>query len=471
MLEISPEALLKATPEQLKRLKELLGLDGPGLLSEWLPKVSPEFNWSWPHLDYIRENLEAHARGEIRNLMVLCPPQHGKTQLVTVRYPLWRLEQNPKLRVIVAAYNQSYVEQIARAARRIAQHRGVLKFAPDRNAANEWELTSGGRFKAIGIGGGVTGNPAELAIIDDPIKGREEAESETYRSKTWEWYVDELSTRIQQDGQKLLVLTPWHEDDLRGRILNSSEAKHWKVIRLPAIAEENDPLGRNVGEPLCPERRTLAWLNEQKALGGYNFQALYQCNPTAREGSFFKVGNIGIVDTLPAGMPSVRAWDIAATEGDGDYTAGCRIHGPHEGIFYISDVQRGQWATDDRDKQIKLTASLDGPSVPQRLPQDPGAAGKSLAASMVRMLTGYSVRIMPVSGDKVTRADPFSSQINAGNVRLLKSEWNNAFIEELRQFPSGKHDDQVDAAADAFSELATPSSYDMAIEALKRLAQ
>ena len=170
-------------------------------------------------------------------------------------------------------------------------------------------------------------------------------------------------------------------------------------------------------------------------------------------------------------MPSVRAWDIAATEGDGDYTAGCRIHGPHEGIFYISDVQRGQWATDDRDKQIKLTASLDGPSVPQRLPQDPGAAGKSLAASMVRMLTGYSVRIMPVSGDKVTRADPFSSQINAGNVRLLKSEWNNAFIEELRQFPSGKHDDQVDAASDAFSELATPSSYDMAIEALKRLAQ
>ena len=423
-------------------------------LGEWLPTVSPEFNWNWPHLQYIREHLESHARGELRNLMVLCPPQHGKTQLVTVRYPLWRLEQNNALRVVISAYNQTYVEKIARAARRIATHRNVLPFAPDRNAAAEWELTTGGSFKAVGIGGGVTGNPAELAIIDDPIKGREEAESPAYREKTWEWYVDELSTRIQQDGQKLLVLTPWHEDDLRGRILNSSEAKSWTVIRLPAIAEENDPLGRMVGAPLCPERRSLKWLEEQKALSAYSFQSLYQCSPTAREGSFFKVANIEIVDAVPAGIQSARAWDIAATANDGDYTVGVRMEGPKNGLFYITNVQRGQWSTDDRDKHIKLAAQLDGVGTRIHIPQDPGAAGKSLAQSMVRMLAGYAVTASPVSGQKEIRADPFSSQLNAGNVRLLKGSWNAEVIEELRQFPNGRHDDIVDAASDAFGMLA-----------------
>jgi len=195
---------------------------------------------------------------------------------------------NPQLRVVVSAYNQSYVDKLARKVRRIAVSRGTLQFSTDRNAASEWELAAGGGLLAVGIGGGLTGNPAELAIIDDPIKGREDAESEIHREKVWEWYVDELSTRIQQNGQKLLVLTPWHEDDLRGRILNSAEAKRWTVVKLPAICESNsDPLGREIGEPLCPERRNLEWLLEQKMLGERSFQALYQCDPTPREGSFF----------------------------------------------------------------------------------------------------------------------------------------------------------------------------------------
>ena len=173
----------------------------PSTLSDWLQEVSPTWKWNWPHLVYIRERLEEHARGEIRNLMVLCPPQHGKSELVTVRYPVYRLENDPRLRVVVSAYNQSYVDKLARKIRRIAVARGCFKFASDRHAASEWELPSGGGLLAVGIGGGLTGNPAELAIIDDPIKGREDAESETSREKVWEWYVDELSTRIQQDGQ------------------------------------------------------------------------------------------------------------------------------------------------------------------------------------------------------------------------------------------------------------------------------
>ncbi|MDR3691192.1 MAG: phage terminase large subunit [Fimbriimonas sp.] len=424
--------------------------------AEWLAEVSPIFKWHWPHLVYIRERLEAHALGEIRNLMVLCPPQHGKSELVTVRYPVYRLESDPRLRVVVSAYNQSYVDKLARKIRRIAVARNCFKFASDRNAASEWELAAGGGLLAVGIGGGLTGNPAELAIIDDPIKGREDAESETYREKVWEWYVDELSTRIQQDGQKVLVLTPWHEDDLRGRILNSSEAKRWAVVKLPAICEStNDPLGRSVGEPLCPERRTLEWLLEQKALGERSFQALYQCDPTPREGSFFKVGHLveGIRSEAPIVVRWCRAWDLASSKGGGDYTVGVLMGIDQPGRFWILDVVRGQWSPDERNERMRQAAALDGVRTPIRLPQDPGQAGKEQAQALTRMLAGFAVKAIPVSGDKQVRADPFAAQVNAGNVMMIRASWNAAFVEELRQFPNGRHDDSVDAASDAFNEL------------------
>ena len=429
-------------------------------LSDWLNEVSPTFTWGWPHLKLIQERLEDQARGEVKNLMVLCPPQHGKSELVTVRYPVWRLEFDPRLRVIVSAYNQTYVDKLARKIRRIALARGCFRFASDRLAASEWELVAGGGLLAVGIGGGVTGNPAELAIIDDPIKGREDAESEIQREKVWEWYVDELSTRIQQDGQKLLVLTPWHEDDLRGRILNSPEAKHWTVVRLPAISEgEGDPLGRPEGTPLCAERRSLEWLLDQKALGERSFQALYQCNPTPREGSFFQVGRL--LENLRGEVPSIvrwsRAWDLAASKGNGDFSVGVLMGLDGQGRFWIVDVTRGQWSPDERNERMRQTARVDGESVSIRLPQDPGQAGKEQAQALIRMLAGYSVKAISVSGDKQVRADPLAAQLNAGNVLLLRAPWNAAFIEELRQFPSGRHDDAVDAAADAFNELTAGS--------------
>jgi predicted phage terminase large subunit-like protein len=429
-------------------------------LSDWLNEVSPTFTWGWPHLKLIQERLEDQARGEVKNLMVLCPPQHGKSELVTVRYPVWRLEFDPRLRVIVSAYNQTYVDKLARKIRRIALARGCFRFASDRLAASEWELVAGGGLLAVGIGGGVTGNPAELAIIDDPIKGREDAESEIQREKVWEWYVDELSTRIQQDGQKLLVLTPWHEDDLRGRILNSPEAKHWTVVRLPAISEgEGDPLGRTEGTPLCAERRSLEWLLDQKALGERSFQALYQCNPTPREGSFFQVGRL--LENLRGEVPTIvrwsRAWDLAASKGNGDFSVGVLMGLDRQGRFWIVDVTRGQWSPDERNERMRQTAKVDGESVSIRLPQDPGQAGKEQAQALIRMLAGYMVKAVPVSGDKQVRADPLAAQLNAGNVLLLRAPWNAAFIEELRQFPSGRHDDAVDAAADAFNELTAGS--------------
>lgn len=213
-------------------------------------------------------------------------------------------------------------------------------------------------------------------------------------------------------------------------------------------------MGREFGQALWPEAKPIEFLEAQRlAMGDYEFQALFQGNPSPREGSFFKVGMIEFMDARPAGMREFRAWDVAATEGGGDYTAGVRMGVTADGHYVISDVVRGQWDTAERNRQMRLTAELDGVKVAQCVPEDPGSGGKDAAKAFVRLLAGFSVKTRRPSADKETRADPLSSQLNAGNVRVVRGDWNRAFVEELRQFPMGKHDDQVDAAADAFNEL------------------
>lgn len=388
------------------------------------------------------------ARGDIQNLMVLMPPQHGKSQVITVHFPVWWLEHHPEQRVGVASYNDTLAMSFARQSRRIAQKNGLLDFAPDRNAVEEWELTTGGKYKAVGIGAGITGNPLELAIIDDPIKSREEAESQLRRDKVWDWYVSELSTRTPK-GQKLLVMTPWHFDDLHGRILESEEAKHWTVIKCPAIAEVGDALGRAVGEPLCPERMTLDRLLTQKALDPGMFEALFQCNPVPNEGGFFKTHMIGVVDAAPAGLRVARAYDFGATKG-GDPSASALIGASTDGRYFILDAQSRDLDVGERDQWVVNQAGQDGRGVKIGIPQDPGAAGKAQIQYTGRMLGGFAFEVMPTTGDKPLRASPFASQVNVGNVSLVRGPWNRAFLDQLAQFPQAKHDDMVDAAGDAF---------------------
>ena len=189
----------------------------------------------------------------------------------------------------------------------------------------------------------------------------------------------------------------------------------------------------------------------------YSFESLYQQNPTPREGSFFKVNQLNIVEAPPADLRECRGWDFAASAGKGDYSAGVRLGVDGQGVWWVTDVRRGQWAPDERDGHLRQTAQLDGPAIKIRIAQDPGQAGVDQALRLTRMLAGYSIRSERVSGDKATRASGLAAQINAGNVRLVRGAWNSDFLEELRQFPQGKNDDQVDAAADAFNELTLAS--------------
>ncbi|EME4844507.1 phage terminase large subunit, partial [Acinetobacter baumannii] len=176
----------------------------------------------------------------------------------------------------------------------------------------------------------------------------------------------------------------------------------------------------------------------------YVFAGQYRQMPSPPAGGFFKPDNIEIVDALPADVvKQVRAWDFGATENEGDFTAGVREALGADGFTYIVDVTRGQLGPDNVNKRLKQTTELDGKNVTVRIPQDPGQAGKSQALAFTKLLSGYHVVAKPVSGDKITRAQPFAAQVNVGNVRMLKGDWNKAFIEELRNFPNGTNDDQV----------------------------
>lgn len=316
------------------------------------------------------------------------------------------------------------------------------------------------------------------AIIDDPTKSRADAESPTYREKTYNWYRADLRTRLKPGASVCLVLTRWHGDDLAGRLLQD-DPDGWEVIKIPAIAEENDQLGRKPGEVLWADdsygyaAEVLKIKAEsEKGHGQRDWFSLYQQSPRPLEGSIFKTGMIEIVDAIPAGCTFCRAWDLASTSETGgrdpDWTAGPLLGRTPSGGYIIADLQRERGGPDDVEKLLKATASQDGKGVTIRLPQDPGQAGKVQVQYLSRKLAGYKISISRPTGDKATRAAPFASQVNAGNVSMLRADWNRFLLEELGTFPGGAHDDIVDGLSDAFEIVQTKTS---AIERAKALTQ
>ena len=248
----------------------------------------------------------------------------------------------------------------------------------------------------------------------------------------------------------VLVMTRWHPDDLGGRLLEAGEG--WEVIRLPALAEPGDLLGRTPGEALWPAWEGATALERRRvALGERAFAALYQQSPVRAAGGLFQVGRVVVADAVLAG-PAVRAWDLAATEGGGDWTAGVRLVAG-EGAWQVADVVRLQGGPEAVVAAIRRTAEQDGTGVPIGLPQDPGQAGRAQVGYLTARLAGWRVVSGPETGAKLVRAMPVASQANAGNLSLLRGGWNRAFLEELAAFPEGRCDDQVDALSRAFGML------------------
>ncbi len=426
---------------------------------EWLVQVTPSWSWYWRHLIFIRQQLDRVTRGDINRLMLFLPPRHGKSEMTTIRYAVWQLERNPAQRIIVGAYNQTLANKFSRKARKIAMER--IDLNERRTAVEDWETTEGGGFRAVGVGAGITGQGGNLIIIDDPVKNREEANSETYRDRVYSWFTDDLFTRLEPGGAIILIMTRWHEDDLAGRILSGEDADAWEVVSLPAEALEGDPLGRELGAALCPERFNLDDLGRIKRVLGNSYYALYQQAPTDPEGGMFRREWFEIVPHVPIHAKRVRYWDKAGTSGAGAYTAGVKMAVDSDGVFFIEDLIRGQWAATEREAIVRQTAEIDGKNVEIWIEQEPGSGGKESAESTIRNLAGFVVRADRVTGDKITRAGPFSAQAGGRNVKLKKADWNRRYLERLVTFPYGKYKDDVDATSGAFNKLATPKWRDI----------
>jgi predicted phage terminase large subunit-like protein len=400
--------------------------------------------------------------------MVFLPPRHSKSEMFSRLLSAYYLRKHPDRWVGINSYAAELAHTLSNAARQNFVACGG-ELSDDTTAKKHWETQQGGGMWAAGVGGPITGKGFHLGIIDDPVKNAEDANSKIIREKHKEWYTTTFSTREEPDAAIVLIMTRWNEDDLAGWLLTEESSdeddvtqEKWHIVCLPAIAENIisfpetctlEPDFRDEGEALCKERYPIPKLLKKKKKGARDFDALYQQRPTAKEGLFFHVTQLEIVDAVPAGGKTVRGWDKGATEGDGDPTAGVKITKAPDGIFYVEDVQKGQWNTANRDKNIRQTAELDTKRVKQKGEQEPGSGGKESAENFIRLLSGFPVSTERSTANKEERADPYSSQLNAGNVKLLRGEWNKDYIEELRQFPNGAHDDQVDASSLAFNEL------------------
>jgi hypothetical protein len=317
-------------------------------LRDFCELMDPRYE-SVRHTDLLIEHLEALERREIEKLAVFMPPRHSKTYHVSERFPAWYLGRHPQNLIMLASYGADLAENNSRKVRSLlTDDRWPFEtsVAGDSYAVNRWATSTGGGLLAAGVGTAATGFGAHLLVIDDPIKDREQADSELQRDRVWTWYAEVARTRLMPGSVQLLTQTRWHDDDLAGRILNSPQAKDWTVLSLPAIAELEDPLGRPVGEALWPAWFPIERLVEQReTMGSRSFSAIYQQNPVPAVGGTFRAEWFNRREDAPTFTPNwhvVQAIDGAWKTGVSNDFSVIATWATDLRSFYLLDVWRGK---------------------------------------------------------------------------------------------------------------------------------
>ena len=451
--------------------------------------------------------LETDGKEGTQFVMILTPFQHGKSALVSRFFPAFALGRLPNLRVIEVSYGADLASEHSRNVRNMIlsdQYQSVFgKLSPgdepvvlatDSKAAAAWDLAfpHRGGMIATGVGGAVPGRAKGLGIWDDPIKGHKEAQSQDIRDDAWDFYISAFRVRMRAG---VLVMTHWNPDDPAGRIIKDMVTKprgdKWKILMLPGIVEDGmfaankeeqrkkmlegvylplrDPMGRAVGEVLCPEMLSKAEMMKiRETQGDYYFTALIQQMPYSKDGQAYKRDWFKVTPKIPDDVKFihlVRYWDKANST-KGDYTAGALMGYGSNGYFYLLDMVRGKWTSYERNQKMLKTAQEDQDKfgkVNIWHQQDPGSAGKDSAEATNQLLRGFIAKFETVTGDKEDRSDPLEdvmeksevqeSALQGGLMFLLKGAWNDAFIDECVAFPRGRYDDQVDAASSAYNKL------------------
>lgn len=426
--------------------------------SRWMFLQRRRFQWMRsPHHKVICDALMRVFRGETKRLIINVPPRYSKTELAVVNFIAWALGQVPDAEFIHASYAAPLALNNSSGVRGMLQHEAYQEIFPACKLASEakahWTTTQGGVMYSAGAGGTITGFGAGkhrpgfggAIIIDDPHKP-DEARSDVMRQNVIDWFQNTLESRKNSPQTPvILIMQRLHEKDLAGWLLAGGNGEEWEHVCLPAIQED--------GSALWPEKHDIETLRRMERASPYVFAGQYLQSPAPPDGGIIKPDALVAIDALPAGRITwARGWDLASTT-DGDYTAGGKIGRLEDGRYVIADMVRLRTGPDERDAAIVNTAGRDGRPCKQSIPQDPGQAGKTQVLYLTRQLAGFRVISSPESGDKVTRAEPLAAQINVGNVLMLNAPWNEELINEMRMFPNGTHDDQVDALSRAFGEL------------------
>lgn len=414
---------------------------------------------AWPHAqhhDLIINNLQMIRPGSSQRIMWMLPPGSAKSTYANVRYIPFYMGKYPGTCTILATHTGTFAKKWGRRSRAIASAPGyqqIFDCTIDRGvkASDGWMLSNGSEYMSVGAEGTVTGNRGDLIVIDDPVKGREEADSQTIRDKLWDWYNEDLWTRLKPNGSIFLIMTRWHEDDLAGRLLEAEKngGEKWTQIRVCAEAEANDPLGRNIGEPLWPEWFTPQMFAQAKTQPRM-WASLYQQRPAPDEGAYFKREWFKFYEQLPGHLKFYGASDYAVTADGGDYTVHIVAGVDKDDNIYIVDLWRGQT---DSLEWVEALLGMFRQHKPQIWAEEAGVILKSMGPIinkrlMEERLYGTYRKQFTSATDKPTRARSLQARMQMGKVFFPKSApWLADLTAEMLTFPAGKHDDQVDAMA------------------------
>ncbi|MCL2453088.1 MAG: phage terminase large subunit [Alphaproteobacteria bacterium] len=416
-----------------------------------------------PHLKLICDEMDKIISGETKRLMIFMPPRHGKSMSVTKTFPSFFLGRFPDKRVIEVSYSDTFAQEFGEANRSKIEEFGNtlfgIKCSTSQSSKVNWNIAGrDGGMISVGVGGGITGKGADLLIIDDPIKNRQEAESETYRRHLKEEYESSIYTRLHPGAAIIVILTRWHDRDLAASLLSPEDGtpEDWKVLSLPCVCEDEkaDLLHRKNGEALWPARGyDVAWAERVKmSIGSYAWNSLYQQRPSPPGGSLFKREWWQRWDVLPGDLfDYIQSWD-------------CTFKDKETSDFVVGQVwarsrknPANRYLLDQVRARMNFTATIQAirdlsakwPKTTRKLIEDT-ANGPAIISVLKKEIPG----IVPVNpeGGKVVRAHAVTASVESKNVYLPSAavaSWVGDFIEEFANFPNGKHDDQVDAMTQA----------------------
>lgn len=418
----------------------------------------------WPPFELARHHrelvscLERIEAALFDRVIFLLPPRHGKSLITSTLFPAWWLGRHPDKSIIAASYGQELASDFGRRVRGFVSdplHRQIFPncvISDDSDSVHRFHLIQGGAYFAVGAGGPLTGRGADLLLIDDPIKSREQANSAAERKSLQAWYESTAYTRLEPNGAIVLIQTRWHEDDLAGWLLREHVGEGWKVISLQAIAETDDPLGRVEGAALWPEKFPIETLDRiREAIGSSAWASLYQQRPAPEQGAIFRRDWWRSYSEQPAELQRIIfSLDCAFKTGQSNDYSVIAIIGETKAGYYILQISRGRWEFPELKRQAIALFDI---WKPHSLLVEDAASGQSLIQAL-KAETRLPILPVKPQGDKVSRAHAVSPLCESGRVFLpANAGWLADFVDEATSFPAAPHDDQVDALTQALNYL------------------